>query len=81
MDTTRKVAIATGVCFLITHVTSVPAAFLYTPILNRADYVLGPGHDTRVLLGAFLEIICAFGIIGTAVAHFPVERRIAPSGG
>jgi hypothetical protein len=75
MDTTRKIAIATGVCFFITHVTSVPAAFLYDPILRRADYVLGPGHDTRVLLGAFLEIICALGIIGTAVALFPVVRR------
>lgn len=75
MDTTRKLAIATGVCFLITHITSVPAAFLYTPILNRADYVLGSGSDTRVLLGTLLEIICALGNIGTAVALFPVVRR------
>lgn len=75
MDTTRKLAIATGICFLITHITSVPASFLYDPILKRADYVLGPGHDTRVLLGAFLEIICAIGNIGTAVALFPVVRR------
>ncbi len=75
MNTRRKLAIAAGVCFLITHVTSVPAAFLYDPILNRPDYVLGSVPDTRVLLGAFLEVICALGIIGTAVALFPVVKR------
>src|ERR671926_738835 len=80
MDTTRKLAIATGVCFLITHVTSVPAAFLYDPILNRADYVLGSGADTRVLWGVFLEVICALGIIGTAVALFPVVRKWSEGG-
>lgn len=75
MDSTRKFAIAAGVCYLVTHVTSVPAAFLYDPILNRADYITGTGSDTRVLLGAFLEVICALGIIGTSVALFPVVRR------
>ena len=75
MDTGRKLAIAAGVCYLITHVTSVPAAFLYGPILNRAGYVLGSVPDTRVLLGAFLEVICALAIVGTAVALFPVVKR------
>ena len=75
MDTGRKLAIAAGVCYLITHVTSVPAAFLYGPILNRAGYILGSVPDTRVLLGAFLEVICALAIVGTAVALFPVVKR------
>jgi hypothetical protein len=75
METTRKLVIAAGVCYLITHVTSVAAPFLYSPILSHTDYVLGSGSDTRVVLGAFLEIILAMGIIGTAVALFPVVKR------
>ena len=75
MDTTRKLAIAAGVCYLITHVTSVPAALLYGPILKRADYILGSGPDVRVLVGGLLEVICALGIVGTAVALFPVVKR------
>ena len=75
MDTTRKLAIAAGVCYLITHVTSVSAPFLYGPILNHTGYVLGSGADTRVVLGAFLEIILAMANIGTAVALFPVVKR------
>jgi hypothetical protein len=80
MDTTRKLAIATGICFLITHVTSVPAAFLYDSILNRSNYVLGSGSDTQVVLGAFLELICALGIVGTSVALFPVVRKWSEGG-
>ena len=72
MTSLRKIAIAAGVCYLITHVTSVPALILYAPILNRADYVLGSGPDTRVLLGAFLEVICAFAIGAGAVLGFVV---------
>ncbi len=75
MTSLRKLAIAAGLCYLITHVTSIPAPFLYAPIFNRADYVLGSGSDPQVLLGAFLEVICALGIIGTAVALFPVVKR------
>lgn len=75
MSPVRKLAIAAGVCFLITHVTSVPAPLLYAPILNRADYILGSGPDTRVLLAVLLDVLCALGIVGTSVALFPVVKR------
>jgi hypothetical protein len=47
---------------------------LYAPILNDVNYVAGSGPDTGVLLGAFRELIVAFGVIGTAVALFPVVK-------
>ncbi len=71
----RRLAIAAGVLYLITHVTSVPAAFLYGPVLNHPDYIVGPGPDTRVLWGGFLEVLLALAIVGTAVALFPIVRR------
>ena len=71
----RKLAIAGGVCYLITHVTSVGAAILYTPILYNARYIVGAGSDTQVILGAMLELICALGIVGTSVALFPVVKK------
>ena len=64
-----------GVLFLITHVTSIAALALYGPVLNHSDYIVGPGPDTQVLLGAFLEVILALAIVGTAVTLFPVVRR------
>src|SRR5690349_8298913 len=71
----RRLAIAAGVCFLITHVTSVAAPALYGPVLNDARFIVGAGPDTGVLLGALCEIILAMANIGTAVALFPVVKR------
>ncbi|HLJ60279.1 MAG TPA: DUF4386 domain-containing protein [bacterium] len=75
MTSPRKLAIAAGICYLTTHVTSVAALILYGPILNNVNYIIGSGPDTRVLLGAFCEVILAFAIIGSAVALFPVVKR------
>jgi hypothetical protein len=71
----RKIAIAAGVLYLITHVTSVGAPFLYAPILNNARYITGSGPDTQILIGVLFEVILALAIIGTAVALFPVVKR------
>jgi Domain of unknown function (DUF4386) len=71
----RKIAIAAGVFYLITHVTSVGALVLYGPILNNASYIIGSGPDTQVMVGAFFEVILALAIVGTAVALFPVVKR------
>jgi hypothetical protein len=63
------------VLYLVTHVTSVAALILYGPVLNNPDYVVGPGADTRVLVGALFEVILAMAIVGTGVALFPVVKR------
>jgi Domain of unknown function (DUF4386) len=60
----------------LTFFTSIPAALiLYSPILNEADYILGSGDDTRITLGALLEIFLMIGNIGTPVVMFPILRR------
>jgi hypothetical protein len=71
----RKIATAAGVCYLVTHVTSIGGLVLYGPVLNSPDYIVGSGPDTRVLLGAFFEVILALAIVGTAVTLFPVVKR------
>jgi hypothetical protein len=75
MDSLRKTALITGVLYLITFVTSIPALILYGPVLNDAHYVLGAGSDTRIFVAAFLEILLIPAGIGSAVAIFPVVRR------
>ena len=75
MDSLRKTALVTGVLYLVTFITSIPALILYGPVLNDTHYILGSGADTRVFAGAFLEILLAIAGIGTAVAIFPVVKR------
>lgn len=75
----QKLARIAGWFFVLTFVSSIPAVLLYGPVLNHANYVLGTGADTRVYLGAFLEIVLIIANIGTAVALFPIIKRQSES--
>jgi hypothetical protein len=71
----RRTAFVAGALYLVTFVTSIPAVILYGPVLHHSNYIVSAGGDTRVLWGAFLEVICALAGIGTAVTLFPVVKR------
>ena len=73
MTSTRKISLTAGLLYLITFV-SIPTLFLYTQV-RGANYILGPGPDTRVYIGVILEMIVALAGIGTAVALYPVVKR------
>lgn len=75
MSSIRRTAVATGALFLISHITSVPALLLRGPVLNDPDFVLGTGPVTPILAAAFLDVLLALSVIGTAVAIYPVVRR------
>jgi hypothetical protein len=76
MSYTRKIALVTGVLFIITFITAILAKIvLYPPVLDHANYIAGAGEDTRVLWGVLLEVILIVANVGTAVALFPILRR------
>jgi hypothetical protein len=73
----QKIARVAGVLFLITYITSIPAAFfLYPPVLDNPNYIVGAGADTSVRLGALLELILVVANIGSAVVLWPVLKRV-----
>jgi hypothetical protein len=72
----QKIARVTGVLFLITFITAIPPfVFLYVPVVDDPRYIVGAGADTRVTLGALLELMLIIANIGTAVALFPILKR------
>ncbi|CAN5895094.1 hypothetical protein BH24CHL4_BH24CHL4_18410 [soil metagenome] len=75
MSSSRRIAFVTGVLFLITFITAIPALLLFDPVLNEADYIIGAGADNRVRLGAFLELLLIIANIGTALVLFPLLKR------
>ena len=75
MNSTRRIALVVGVLFILTFVTSIGAVFAYGPVLTDSHYVLGAGADTRVFLGAFLELGLIATNIGCAVWLFPLLKR------
>ncbi len=76
MDATQRTARVVGVLFLITFITSIPALYLFQPVLDDpGGYIAGDGADNRILLGVFLELLLIIANIGTAVVLFPIVRR------
>ena len=75
MTHSRKLALAAGAFFVITFITSIPALFLYAPVLGNPDFIVSAGADTSVRWGAFLEVFLALTGIGSAVALYPITKR------
>jgi hypothetical protein len=76
MTSLRKTALAGGILYLLTFLGSIPAAILVGPALNDPSYVLGAGADQQVGLGAILELVNVFGLIGCGIVFFSVVRRV-----
>jgi len=73
MSSLRKTSLVAGVLYLLTFV-SVPTLALYGSI-HGANYILGSGPDTPVIIGGMLEVIVALAGIGTAIVLFPVLKK------
>jgi hypothetical protein len=79
MATTRNTARAAGAFYFLTWVSSILGLALYGPILNHSVYIFNSISKGHIATGAFLEILCAFGNIGTGLALYPVVRRQSES--
>jgi Domain of unknown function (DUF4386) len=71
----RRVARIAGALFILTFVTAIAARLLFDPVRNDAGYIVGAGADTRIFVGATLELFLIITNIGTAVVLFPILRR------
>jgi Domain of unknown function (DUF4386) len=74
MTSLRKTALVAGVLYLVTFLSSIPAFFLLSPVLDDPSYIVSAGADTQVTAGALLDLVNALACIGTAVALFSVLR-------
>jgi hypothetical protein len=80
VTSSRTIAFVTGVLFIITFITSIPAAFVfYPPVLTDPTYIISAGADMGVKVGALLEVILVVANIGTAVVLYPLIKRRTPS--
>lgn len=70
----RKTARLFGFLFILTFVTSIAGAALYGPALDDPT----AGSDTRIQLGALLEIGLIVANIGTALVIYPLVKRHTP---
>jgi len=74
--TSREIARIAGVLFLLTFITSIPALWVFQPVLDDpAGYIAGAGHDNRIFFGGLLELLLIVANVGTALVLFPILRR------
>jgi hypothetical protein len=67
-----------GWLYVITFV-SIPSLWLYKPVKDHADFVLGTGSTNGVMGAALSEIIVGLAGTATAVVLFPVLKRQSES--
>ena len=78
MDPMRKVALAGGIAYLITFVASIPQLALFAEVIDDpTGYISAPRSNTALLWGSWLEVVTAAACIATAVALYPVTRRVS----
>jgi hypothetical protein len=76
MSAQRRISLAFGALYLITFATSIPALWLFQPVLDDPQsYIAGGGADNRIYLGALLELILIIANIGTAVVLISLLKR------
>lgn len=75
MKSSRKIAVMTGVIFVIATVAALVAASL-VPDLTGADYLTNvSANATQVAAGAVFYLIAAFTSVGIALAMYPLMKR------
>ncbi len=71
----RKIAVITGVIFIIATVTHFLAASLI-PVLTGTDYLIRfSAHTNQVAAGALLYLVAHFACAGIAVVMYPVLKK------
>jgi hypothetical protein len=76
MTSIRRTAIVAGVFFLITEVTAIAGVLLYGSVLGTPDFIVSTtADDAGVRAGAFLEVLLAIAVVGTAVTLYPIVKR------
>ncbi len=78
MDPMRKVALAGGIAYLITFAASIPQLKLFADVIDDpTGYISAHRNNSALLWGSWLEVVTAAACIGTAVALYPVTRRVS----
>jgi hypothetical protein len=76
----RMIALVGGLMYLVTFIASIPQLWLFADIIDHPEgFIGGQGQTAPVLWGSWLEIITALSGIATAVALYPVTRRVSKS--
>jgi len=66
-----------GVLFILTFLTSIPAALIFDSVAldDPAGFIAGSGNENLIYLAVMLEFFLIIANVGTAVVLYPIARR------
>lgn len=76
-DPMRRISLAGGLLYLLTFAASFPQLALFSDVVHHRDFIRTTGSNGALLLGSWLEIVTAFAGVGTALALYPVTKRVS----
>ena len=76
MNTYKKNAIFVGVFYIAATVAGFLSLFFTEPILGAPDYLINvSANANQVIIGGLFELMMAVGVIGIAIAVYPVLKK------
>ena len=76
MESDQRNARIFGVLFIVTFLTSIPAALLFQSITDDpAGFIAGSGNENLIYLAVLLEFALILANVGTAIVLYPIARR------
>ena len=67
LSSMRKTALVAGVLYLLTFLSSIPAVFLQSSVLNDPSFIISSVSAEPVRIGALFDIVNSLTAFGTAV--------------
>lgn len=78
MSIHRKEAAIVGILFIMSSLTGVLSVMAYGDFLQQADFLTAfTENENQIILGTFLELMCAGAFVGVAIFMFPVLTRFS----
>ena len=76
MNSYRKTSIIVGVLFILSTAAGILNLAFLVPILNDPDYLINvSANEIKVIIGVFLDLVCAGAFVGIAIVIFPVLKK------
>ncbi len=76
MNSHKKTAILVGALFLTAIVAWLVGYSLIEAVISAPDYLIGvSANETRVIIGALIELINSVVVVGIAVTLFPILKQ------
>jgi hypothetical protein len=77
MNSVKRTAIVVGVLFIVSTVAGILNLGFLVPLLDDPDYLVEfAANESQVIVGVFLELLCAGAFVGLAVMIFPILKRL-----